>query len=259
MIANTQRCSAGGVHWARCWSTTPSRLTAPQSNSRYAALASLIEPSCRGRLSSGALAIAAMVLQTARHMTDTWYGALHDGQFDYQSFRWRVPEFDGYTTRTVGLRVPRAAVYETLGRARVTLVRAGRAETKDVERKRDDEEHAGEDHHRHPEIRALPQLAEVGARLRVSLLAPVPPPAPKDGETSRVVAKVPLRLELGPESAAVVRVMRRLRTVKPYRDYPKIPLPTELPAAARSLDEAAKALRRNKQLGRRPSRVMCED
>lgn len=49
------------------------------------------------------------------------------------------------------------------------------------------------------------EFAEVGARLRVSLLAPVPttataPPAP--------VAKVPLRLELGPESAAVVLDVR---------------------------------------------------
>jgi penicillin-binding protein 1A len=58
------------------------------------------------------------------------------------------------------------------------------------------------------------QLAEVGARLRVSLLAPVPPPpkepsAPREpGEPTRVVAKVPLRLELGPESAAVVLDVR---------------------------------------------------
>lgn len=51
------------------------------------------------------------------------------------------------------------------------------------------------------------QLAEVGARVRVSLLAPVPPP-PKEGEAARVVAKVPLRLELGPESAAVVLDVR---------------------------------------------------
>lgn len=42
---------------------------------------------------------------------------------------------------------------------------------------------------------------------------------------------------LPPSDAAVVRVMRQLRTVKPYRDLPKIPLPSELPAAARSLDE----------------------
>ncbi len=51
------------------------------------------------------------------------------------------------------------------------------------------------------------QLAEVGARLRVSLLAPVP--AAKDGaDPGRVVAKVPLRLELGPESALVVLDVR---------------------------------------------------
>lgn len=51
------------------------------------------------------------------------------------------------------------------------------------------------------------QLAEVGARLRVSLLAPVP--TAKDGaDPARVVAKVPLRLELGPESAMVVLDVR---------------------------------------------------
>jgi penicillin-binding protein 1A len=52
------------------------------------------------------------------------------------------------------------------------------------------------------------QLAEVGARLRVSLLAPVPAPPKEGSEPSRVVAKVPLRLELGPESASVVLDVR---------------------------------------------------
>lgn len=42
---------------------------------------------------------------------------------------------------------------------------------------------------------------------------------------------------LPPSDASVVRVMKRLRTVKPYRDRPKIPLPTELPSAEKSLDE----------------------
>lgn len=42
---------------------------------------------------------------------------------------------------------------------------------------------------------------------------------------------------LPPSDAAVVQVMRRLRTVKPYRDRAKIALPEALPAATRSLDE----------------------
>jgi len=54
------------------------------------------------------------------------------------------------------------------------------------------------------------QFTEVGARVRVSLLAPVPnavaqvPPS----QESSPVAKVPLRLELGPESAIVVLDVR---------------------------------------------------
>lgn len=54
------------------------------------------------------------------------------------------------------------------------------------------------------------QFAEVGARVRVSLLAPIPnavaqvTPSPD----SAPVAKVPLRLELGPESAIVVLDVR---------------------------------------------------
>ncbi|OJY16700.1 MAG: hypothetical protein BGO98_10890 [Myxococcales bacterium 68-20] len=54
------------------------------------------------------------------------------------------------------------------------------------------------------------QFAEVGARIRVSLLAPIPnavaqvSPSPD----SAPVAKVPLRLELGPESAIVVLDVR---------------------------------------------------
>ncbi|HVH41821.1 MAG TPA: PBP1A family penicillin-binding protein, partial [Labilithrix sp.] len=54
------------------------------------------------------------------------------------------------------------------------------------------------------------QFAEVGARVRVSLLAPVPNAvaqvAPAHENTP--VAKVPLRLELGPESAVVVLDVR---------------------------------------------------
>jgi penicillin-binding protein 1A len=51
------------------------------------------------------------------------------------------------------------------------------------------------------------QFAEVGARLRVSLLAPPPNVAP-DKATDKPIAKVPLRLELGPESASVVLDVR---------------------------------------------------
>ena len=49
------------------------------------------------------------------------------------------------------------------------------------------------------------QFAEPGARLRVSLLAP-PPNVP--AEAGKAVAKVPLRLEAGPESAVVVLDVR---------------------------------------------------
>jgi penicillin-binding protein 1A len=52
-------------------------------------------------------------------------------------------------------------------------------------------------------------FAEVGARVRVSLLAPVPnAPAEVNGASNAPVAKVPLRLELGPESAIVVLDVR---------------------------------------------------
>jgi SagB-type dehydrogenase family enzyme len=42
---------------------------------------------------------------------------------------------------------------------------------------------------------------------------------------------------LPPSDAAVVNVMRQLRTVKPYRDRPKLALPRVLPAATRGFDE----------------------
>lgn len=51
------------------------------------------------------------------------------------------------------------------------------------------------------------QFAEVGARVRVSLLAPVPNVSPEKG-SDKPVTKVPLRLELGPESAMVVLDVR---------------------------------------------------
>ncbi|MBX3225810.1 MAG: PBP1A family penicillin-binding protein [Labilithrix sp.] len=52
-------------------------------------------------------------------------------------------------------------------------------------------------------------FAEVGARVRVSLLAPVPNAAANvHGDATTAVAKVPLRLELGPEAALVVLDVR---------------------------------------------------
>ena len=52
------------------------------------------------------------------------------------------------------------------------------------------------------------QFAEVGTRVRVSLLAPVPNAVAQVGATTGPVAKVPLRLELGPESALVLLDVR---------------------------------------------------
>ena len=42
---------------------------------------------------------------------------------------------------------------------------------------------------------------------------------------------------LHPSDAAIVRIMQRLRRVKPFRDYPKVALPVELPAASLSVDD----------------------
>ncbi|HVJ88440.1 MAG TPA: penicillin-binding transpeptidase domain-containing protein, partial [Labilithrix sp.] len=53
------------------------------------------------------------------------------------------------------------------------------------------------------------RFAEVGARVRVSLLAPVPNAmAQVTAESAAPVAKVPLRLELGPESAIIMLDVR---------------------------------------------------
>ena len=54
--------AAAAWHCATCGFMTASRVTAPQSNSRYPALVLASEPSCRGKLSSGARAIAAIML-----------------------------------------------------------------------------------------------------------------------------------------------------------------------------------------------------
>ncbi|MCL2726415.1 MAG: PBP1A family penicillin-binding protein [Polyangiaceae bacterium] len=59
-----------------------------------------------------------------------------------------------------------------------------------------------------PENLAPSQFAEAGARLRVSLLAPVPKDKDTHDSAASVVAKVPLRLELGPESAVIVLDVR---------------------------------------------------
>jgi len=58
-----------------------------------------------------------------------------------------------------------------------------------------------------PNNLAPSQFAEVGARVRVSLLAPVPNIAPEKG-SDKPATKVPLRFELGPESAMVVLDVR---------------------------------------------------
>jgi SagB-type dehydrogenase family enzyme len=42
---------------------------------------------------------------------------------------------------------------------------------------------------------------------------------------------------LPPTDQQVVQTMNRLRSVKPYRDFPKVPLPTKVPASRRSFDE----------------------
>jgi phosphatidylglycerophosphate synthase len=67
----------------------------------YAGLAVGVE---RAGLGNGwALAIAAMTLQTVRHMTDTWYGVLHDEAV-------RLPrQADGATSGGLGARLSRAS------------------------------------------------------------------------------------------------------------------------------------------------------
>lgn len=40
-----------------------------------------------------------------------------------------------------------------------------------------------------------------------------------------------------PSDAAIVRAMRQLHTVHPYPDFPKVPLPEQLPPATRDFDE----------------------
>ena len=59
-----------------------------------------------------------------------------------------------------------------------------------------------------PSNLAPSQFAEVGARVRVSLLAPIPNVGTAHEGSQAPITKVPLRLELGPESAAVVLDVR---------------------------------------------------
>jgi len=66
------------------------------------------------------------------------------------------------------------------------------------------------------------QFAEVGARVRVSLLAPVPKEDPKsttDNAPPTPITKVPLRLELGPESASVVLDVRTRQVLALVGNY----------------------------------------
>ncbi|MDB4943028.1 MAG: Multimodular transpeptidase-transglycosylase [Labilithrix sp.] len=65
------------------------------------------------------------------------------------------------------------------------------------------------------------QFAETGARVRVSLLAPVPNVAGPEQASGKppVVTKVPLRLELGPESASVVLDVRTRQVLALVGNY----------------------------------------
>ncbi len=80
------------------------------------------------------------------------------------------------------------------------------------------------------------QFAEVGARLRVSLLAPVPNVTTHVGaeEGGTAVAKVPLRLEAGPESAIVTLDVRSRQILALAGSYE---------AVAGSLDRATQTKR----------------
>jgi SagB-type dehydrogenase family enzyme len=43
--------------------------------------------------------------------------------------------------------------------------------------------------------------------------------------------------KLRPSDASVARVMRQMHSVQPYTDFPKVPLPEQLPGSVRSFDE----------------------
>ena len=65
------------------------------------------------------------------------------------------------------------------------------------------------------------QFAEVGARVRVSLLAPVPNvvATQREGAAPAPITKVPLRLELGPESSMVVLDVRTRQVLALIGNY----------------------------------------
>lgn len=77
------------------------------------------------------------------------------------------------------------------------------------------------------------EFAEIGARVRVSLLAPVPNAVARAPEEAPV-AKVPLRLELGPESAVVVLDVRTRHVLALAGSYE---------AQSGALDRATQSLR----------------
>jgi penicillin-binding protein 1A len=74
-----------------------------------------------------------------------------------------------------------------------------------------------------PQGLSASQFAEVGARVRVSLLAPVPNVVARAGVTENAppspTAKVPLRLELGPESASVTLDVRTRQVLALVGNY----------------------------------------
>jgi SagB-type dehydrogenase family enzyme len=55
-----------------------------------------------------------------------------------------------------------------------------------------------------------------------------------------------------PSDATVVRMMRRLRTVKPYTDRPKVALPTAVPASERDFDDVLYGRTTARAFGRGP-------
>jgi SagB-type dehydrogenase family enzyme len=60
---------------------------------------------------------------------------------------------------------------------------------------------------------------------------------------------------LRPSDATIVRMMGRLRTVKPYGDYPKVRLPTEYPPSGRSFDSVLQHRTTARQFGGGPMRL----
>lgn len=61
---------------------------------------------------------------------------------------------------------------------------------------------------------------------------------------------------LPPSDARIVQTMNQLRTVKPYRDYPRVNLPDTLPASTRALDEVLLARETAREFG--PGEIYLE-